>query len=138
MLQPATLNLVVPQGATYRKQLVLPLDFSDREVVAQIWKVRGTSARSAYKPFTRFEKLDKVADFDVLWDERSFEEGGITKGRFALHLTAELTAAFEEDQRMDWDLLVIDGTTLHAGDKAFWLRGAIIIDPTLTEVDANV
>lgn len=113
---------------------MLPLDFSDREVVAQIWRVRGTSARSGYKPFTVFEKLDKVADFEIVWMERAFEEKGVTKGRFALGLDAGITAALEPDQRMDWDLMVVDGTELHEGDKAFWLRGAVIVDPTLTEV----
>jgi hypothetical protein len=138
MLQPATLNLSIPTGATFYKEFVLPIDCLDREIAAQIWKIRGSLTRSGFQPFSVFSKNEQVADFDVQWIDRSFEDNGITKAKFALRIEADITAQLDPQASMGWDLLVIDGTTLHAGDKAFWLRGAIIIDPTLTEVEADV
>lgn len=134
MLQAATLGLTVPIGGTFYKQVVLPIDCTDREVAAQIWKIRGSSTRSSFQPFTVFSKGEQVCSFVIEWIDRAFVESGITKAKFALKISAAVTAQLSSQYEMGWDLLVIDGTTLHSGDRNYWLQGIVTAEPTLTEV----
>lgn len=119
-MRPGRYDLVLPQRATYRERFRLPIDCTDREVVAQIWSMRGR------------ERLTKLADLTVTWVDRAVVIDGETKAVFDLSASAEITAAVA--QPAQWDLLVVDGDTLHNGDQNYWLHGAVVLDPGLSEV----
>lgn len=114
-MRPGRYDLVLPQRATYRERFRLPIDCTDREVVAQIWSMRGR------------ERLTKLADLTVTWVDRAVVIDGETKGVFDLSASAEITAAVT--QPAQWDLLVIEPNT----ERNYWLHGAVILDPGLSQ-----
>jgi hypothetical protein len=122
-MKPARYDITLPQRATFRQRFKIPLDFTDREVVAQVWSVQGR---------TRGVKL---LDFTVEWIDRAaveIEDGEeVTKGVFDLVGTHLQTAAVTLPAQ--WDLLVVDGVTLHDGERNYWLHGVVNLDPGLSE-----
>ena len=123
---PAAYNLVIAQRATFRQRFKIPLDFTDREVCAQIWKTQAISA-------TKTVRTEKVLDFTVDWVDRALIEDDVTKGVFDIVATHTATASLSPADQLEWDLLVVDGETLHDGDRTFWLDGTVTLDPGLTE-----
>jgi hypothetical protein len=129
---PATYDLVVPQRASFRQRFKIPLDFTDREVCAQIWRVQPV-ADAPSTATGRNVRVSKVLELGVDWIDRALVEDDVTKGVFELYAAYTDTAALEIAELLEWDLLVIDGTSLHDGERTYWLHGAVTIDPGLSE-----
>jgi hypothetical protein len=127
---PAVYDLKVGQRATFRHRFKIPLDFSDREVCAQVWKVqKGAPGRNI--------RVSKVLDFSVDFIERALVENGVTKGVFDLVASHEQTKQLVIGADLEYDLLVVDGTVLHSGDRFYWLNGRVLVDPGLSDCSEN-
>jgi hypothetical protein len=141
MLRPATYNLTIYQRATFRQRFKIPLDFTDREVCAQVWRTRpsagGGGPGTSVGLTQGYERDYKKLDFTVEFIDRALVEDGITKGVFELIATAEQTAVLKVGDRLEWDLLVVDGTTLLNGERAYWLHGSVNLDPGLSDCGGN-
>lgn len=116
---PLRYDITIPQRATFRERIQLPIDCADREVVAQVWKVRNG------------RRLEVQLTFGVEWVDRSAEltvasadgsETVVTYGDFYLVADWEATALLQDPAQ--WDLLVIEGASLErSGERTYWLEG---------------
>lgn len=114
-MKPARYDLTIPQRATYRERFRLPGDCTGREVVAQIWSVRGRA------------RVSKLLDLTVTWVDRAVVIDGETKGVFDLSATATQTATLALPAQ--WDLMVIEPND----ERNYWLHGVVALDPGLSE-----
>jgi hypothetical protein len=123
---PAVYDLKVGQRATFRHRFKIPLDFTDREICAQVWKVqKGDTGRNI--------RVSKVLDFSVDFIDRALVENGVTKGVFDLVASHEETKQLVIGADLEYDLLVVDGTVLHSGERFYWLNGRVLVDPGLSD-----
>ena len=133
MIRPATYNLIIYQRATFRQRFKIPLDFTDREICAQVWKTVRVGPGTRVSATSEYERAELLLDFTVEWINKALVEDDITKGEFELFASAAETATLPIGERIEWDLLVVDGTELHDGDQSYWIHGTVNIDPGLTE-----
>jgi hypothetical protein len=127
---PAVYDLTLGQRATFRHRFKIPLDFTDREICAQVWKVqKGDTGRNI--------RVSKVLDFSVDFIDRALVENGVTKGVFDLVASYEQTKQLVIGADLEYDLLVVDGTVLHSGDRFYWLNGRVLVDPGLSDCSEN-
>lgn len=110
MLNPATFDITVHQGATFELDVQYldgddqPVDMTGYVVEAQLWD--------------RLAK-GKLADFDTPWEDQE-------QGKFKLRLASAVTQAI--DKQAQYDVLI----TEPSGDKFYLLQGAARLDPGLT------
>ena len=105
MIDPATFDITIQQGATFSKEFQLkagdgtPMNLNGFTVDAELW----TEGKGV-----------KLADFEVSWVDRP-------AGKFTLSISAANTPAI--GQNGYWDLLV----TSPNGTKDYWLRGKALL-----------
>ena len=78
-----------------------------------------------------------VLDFSVNFIDRALVENGVTKGVFDLVASYEQTKLLIVGADLEYDLLVVDGTVLHSGDRFYWLNGRVLVDPGLSDCSEN-
>lgn len=125
---PLRYDITIPQRATFRERIQLPIDCTDREVAAQVWEVRNG------------QRVAKILDFAVDWISRSTpvtvtvdgEEVEVVYGDFYLVGAWQQTSTVL--RQGVWDLLVVDGAS-HAqpGERTYWLEGTASLNPGMTE-----
>lgn len=124
---PLRYDITIAQGATYRERFQLPIDCTDREVVAQVWSTRNG------------RKTTKLLDLQVDWIDRAVvipvtvdgETTNVTYGDFYL------VCGWEETQALDgpgiWDLLLVEGEGLErAGERRYWIEGVARFNPGMS------
>ena len=101
---PLRLDITILQRATFRERLQLPLDCTDREVEAQVWRVRNGRRYEATPAMTfTVDWIDRAAAITV-------EGETVTYGDF--YLVGDWQDTTELDGVCQWDLLVIEGPSL--------------------------
>jgi hypothetical protein len=133
MIRPATYNLTIYQRATFRQRFKIPLDFTDREICSQVWKTARVGQEKRVSAASEYERVELLLDFSIEWINKALVEDDVTKGVFELYASPAETSTLPIGERMEWDLLVVDGTELHDGDQNYWIHGAAYVDPGLTE-----
>lgn len=125
---PLRYDITIPQRATFRERIQLPIDCSDREVVAQVWEVRNG------------QRLAKILDLEVEWIDRAAaitvpvngEDTTVIYGD--LWLNGHWQDTSQVTRQGVWDLLVIDGPSCpRPGERTYWLEGAAQLNPGMTE-----
>lgn len=130
---PLRYDITIAQGATYRERFQLPIDCTDREVVAQVWSTRNG------------RKTTKLLDLDVEWVDRAVvipieidgETTDVTYGDFYL------IASWEDTTEMDslgiWDLLLVEGeSSERPGERNYWLEGVARVNPGMTAAAGGI
>lgn len=110
-MKPAKYDISIQRGASFSKRFRLkdstgtPLNLTGHGVYAEIW--------------TKL-KTEKLADFQVIWNNRS-------QGDFNLILSPEATAAI--DKVGYWDILIVNPDNT----KDYWVRGRSGLEEGYTE-----
>jgi hypothetical protein len=125
---PLRYDITIPQRATFRERVQIPLDCTDREVKAQVWEVRNG------KRFT------KLMDLQVVWVNRAVTIDVVVNGVATPTVYGDfwLVGSWQNTATVQrqgvWDLLVIDGPSLaRAGERTYWLEGTALFNPGMTE-----
>lgn len=127
---PLRHDITIPQRATFRERIQLPIDCTDREVVAQVWSGRNG------------QRHQKALDLEVDWIDRAvtleIDQGDGTTAEVVygdFYLVGDWSETAEVTLRDGlWDLLVIDGESLAtAGERTYWLEGIATINPGMSE-----
>lgn len=105
-MKPGRYDIVLPQRATYKVEISLPIDLTGHSVYAQIWDSD--------------KRRSKIADFTInITDE--------VDGTFDLVLSWEDTTLIKKP--CVWDLLVVNDADQ---SRDYWLEGSVTIDLGLT------
>jgi hypothetical protein len=124
---PLRYDITIPQRATFRERIQLPIDCTDREVVAEVWKVRNGKRQTKLLTFA-VEWINRAVPITVTQDGETSE---VVYGDFYLVGSWQDTAALEEPAQ--WDLLLIEGPSLpRAGERNYWLEGLASINQGLS------
>lgn len=126
---PLRYDITIHQRATFRERIQLPIDCSDREVVAQVWQARNG------------KRVSKLLDLSVEWLSRAepvevTEAGVTTTVVYAdFYLTCDWASTASLTKQGIWDLLVVDGQTFETpGARTYWLEGLANLNQGMTEV----
>lgn len=127
---PLRYDITIPQRATFRERIQLPIDCTDREVLAEVWKVRNGKRQVKLLTFG-VEWINRNALLEITVDGETRTE---TYADFYLIADWEATALL--DDAAQWDLLVIDGAAWPTeGERTYWLEGVAQLNQGLTSVE---
>lgn len=125
---PLRYDITIPQRATLRERIQLPIDCTDREVAAQVWEVRNG------------QRVAKILEFEVDWVSRATPMTVTVDGEEVEVVYADfyLVGAWQQTSNVlrqgVWDLLVVDGETQERpGERTYWLEGTASLNPGMTE-----
>lgn len=128
---PLRYDITIPQRATFRERIQLPIDCSDREVVAQVWHARNG------------KRVEKMLDLQIDWMARStpievtLDDGTTAVVTYAdFYLTCDWSVTAGVTRQGIWDLLVVNGPS-HAdsGARHYWLEGLADFNAGMTEAE---
>lgn len=129
---PLRHDLTIAQRATFRERIQLPIDCTDRDVIAQVWTVRSGKRVSVQLTFT-VEWIDRA--LSVIVTDDNGDTSTVTYGDFYLVGNWEETTTLQEPAQ--WDLLVVEGPSLErAGERSYWLEGLVTVNQGLSQAGA--